>query len=131
MSQENVEPARRAFDAFNRRDLGTLLATQDDDVDAVTRVTAMEGDYHGHDGIRRWWQDLLEAFHDLMVEAVEVRDLDEMTLAQLRFRGHGAESGIHVDVTVWHVSRGRDGKSVWWRTFRTEAEALEAVGLRE
>jgi hypothetical protein len=27
--------------------------------------------------------------------------------------------------------RWRDGKLVWWRNCSTEAEALEAVGLRE
>ena len=103
----------------------------DDDVEAVSRFVAMEGSYHGHDGIRRWWQDTLDAFPDLMLQVVEVRDLGELTLAELRSRGHGAGSGIPFDITLWHVSHGRRGKSIWWRIFQTEAEALEAVGLRE
>ncbi len=34
MSQENVELTRRAFQAFNDRDLDTLLAGLHDDVEA-------------------------------------------------------------------------------------------------
>jgi hypothetical protein len=32
---------------------------------------------------------------------------------------------------TWHASRRRRGKCVWWRTFHTWEEALEAVGLSE
>ena len=59
MSQENVELAQQAFDDFNRRDMGAFLALMDADVEAVSRLVAMEGGYHGHDGIRHWWQNLL------------------------------------------------------------------------
>jgi hypothetical protein len=34
----------------------------DADVEAVSQLVAMEGDYHGHAGIRRWWESLLDAF---------------------------------------------------------------------
>jgi hypothetical protein len=33
--------------------------------------------------------------------------------------------------TNWDVTEWRDMKAIWWRTFRTEAEALEAAGLSE
>jgi hypothetical protein len=32
---------------------------------------------------------------------------------------------------LWHAGRWRRGKCVLWRAFATEAEALEALGLRE
>lgn len=131
MSQENVEIARRAFDAFNRRDLGAFLAIMDAQVEAESRFIAVEGGYRGHEGVRRWWQDTLDAFPDMMVEAVEVRDRGEMTLSELRIRGHGAGSGIPIDVTVWHVSHVRGGKSVWWRIVQTPGEAIEALRVRD
>jgi hypothetical protein len=31
----------------------------------------------------------------------------------------------------WQVTRWRDNKAVWWQSFATEAEALEAVELRD
>ena len=42
MSQENVELTYRAIDAFNRRDLDAYLALMDDDVEAVSRLGAIE-----------------------------------------------------------------------------------------
>jgi ketosteroid isomerase-like protein len=54
MSHENVELARRAYDALNRRDLDAFLALMDADVEAFPRVVAIEGGFHGHEGIRRW-----------------------------------------------------------------------------
>ena len=52
MSQENVELAREAIGAVNRRDLDGLLELMDDNVEAVSRIAAMEGGLHGHDGMR-------------------------------------------------------------------------------
>jgi ketosteroid isomerase-like protein len=67
MSQENVELTYRAFDAFNRRDLDTFLTLMDDDVEVVSRAVSMEGGYHGHDGFRRFWKNLLDVFTDFTV----------------------------------------------------------------
>jgi len=36
-----------------------------------------------------------------------------------------------VPQTIWHVVRYRDRMAIWWQFFRTEAEAIEAAGLRE
>jgi ketosteroid isomerase-like protein len=131
MSQENVELAHRAVDALNRRDLGAYLALMDDDVEAVPRLVAMEGGYHGHDGIRRWWQNLLDAFPDYTVEVVEVRDLGDLTFIALRNRGRGAGSDAPIERRLWMLAEWRQEKVVWWRTYGTEAEGLDAVGLRE
>jgi ketosteroid isomerase-like protein len=131
MSQENVELALQAFDAVNRRDLDALLAVMDDDVEVVTRIAAMEGALHGHDGVRRWWENMFTAFPDYEFEVVDVRDLRDVTLASLRALGHGAGSNVPFEDLLWHASRWRRGKCVWWRAFEAEAEALKAVGLRE
>jgi hypothetical protein len=32
---------------------------------------------------------------------------------------------------MWQATALRDGKVIWWAFFRSEREALEAVGLRE
>ena len=51
MSHENVELVDRACEAVNHRDAGALLALMDDDVEADPRMVAIEGSFHGHDGI--------------------------------------------------------------------------------
>jgi ketosteroid isomerase-like protein len=131
MSQENVELYLGAFDAFNRRDLDALLALMGDDVEVVTRIAAIEGGLHGHDGLRRWWENMFTAFPDLEIEVVDVRDLGDVTLASLRALGRGAGSDLPFEDLLWHAGRWRRGRCVWWRAFETETEALEAVGVRE
>jgi hypothetical protein len=49
-------------------------------------------------------------------------------------RGHGGDSGVPFNEAVVLASKARDGKATWWETFRSEAEAieaLEAAGLSE
>jgi ketosteroid isomerase-like protein len=131
MSQENVELTRRVFQAFNDRDLDTLLAGLHEDVEAFPRLAAVEGGYRGHDGVRRWWEQLLGAFPDFHAEILEVRDLGEFMVVVLRVRGRGAESDTPLDAAIWHVNQFRDGKVIRWRVYTSESEALEAVGLSE
>jgi ketosteroid isomerase-like protein len=133
MSKENVELVRRAVDAFNARDLDVSLALMDDDVEVIPRAVSMEGGshYQGHDGVRRWWKDLLGVFPDFTIEVVEVRDLGDLTLATMRLRGHGAGSDTPTEETIWQVARWRRGTCVSWRTFSNWGEALEAAGLSE
>ena len=51
MSTENVELARRIHGAWNDRDLETMRALADPEVEYVNSPTAVEpGTRHGHDG---------------------------------------------------------------------------------
>lgn len=128
MAEANVELAGRCFDAVNRRDLEGLLALMDEEVEVYSRIVAMEGGLRGHEGVRRWWQNWFDAFPDYAIEVVEVRDLGEVTLAELRAVGHGAGSEVPFRDEIWHAGRWRGGKCVWWRVFYSRQEAIEAIG---
>jgi ketosteroid isomerase-like protein len=132
MSKENMEDAYRAFDAFNRRDLDAFLELLDPAVEFRSLLVGMESSYHGHEGIRRYWEDVLAVSPDFTLVVVEVRALGDGTLTKLVARGHGAGSDVPIEQTIWSAAqaRGRD-KTVWIANFATEAEALEAVGLSE
>jgi hypothetical protein len=127
MSQENVDRALELIDAFNRRDLDAFMALTHVQIYVEPRLVAMEGGYHGHEGLRRGWESFLGAFRDYNLEVEELRDLGDVTLAHMR--GHGADSGT--PEFVWIPMRWRDGKLIWWRNCSTEADALEAMGLTE
>jgi ketosteroid isomerase-like protein len=133
MSEENVELVYRAHDAFNRRDIDTFVALTDPGVELVPLNVEMPGitSYRGHGGVRNWWQDLLEVSPVLSTEIDEVRDLGDVTVVRMRFRGHGMEIDAPMEQTAWQVAKWRHEKALWWRTCPTEAEALEAAGLRE
>ena len=92
----------------------------------------MEGNYRGHEGVRRWWQDLHDGFPDFDVEFGEVRALgDAMTLAVMRVRAHGGESGAPIEETLWHLAHWRNGQTVRLSSHTSEEEALEAAGLSD
>jgi ketosteroid isomerase-like protein len=131
MSEENVELARSSYEAFNQRDQEAFLALMDETVEAGSRLAAVEGVYRGHEGIRRWWSDLIGVFPDYRLEIQEVRDLGEITLTHFTASALGIEDRMPFIDPAWLVARWRDGKCVWWRVCLTEAEALEAAGLAE
>jgi ketosteroid isomerase-like protein len=124
VKRDNVELAYRAYEAVNRRDLVAFLGLMDDHVELLA---ATEGTYHGHDGIRRWWNSLHDALPDFVVEVGEARHLGDVTVTALRFRGRGAESDTPFEQLRWNAARWRGGKCIWWRTLSTEREALDAV----
>ena len=129
MSRENVDLALRLYELFNRRDLDAVLALMHDEVEIEPRLGALEGDYRGHEGVRRWWSNLLDSLPDYTAEVEELHDLGDMTLGRIRGRGHGAASSTPVVERWWQSIRWRDGMCIWWRNFATEAEALETMGL--
>jgi hypothetical protein len=126
-----VELLERGMDALNRRDLEALIGLMDEEVESVSRITAVEGEFQGHAGIRRWWESWLEAFPDYDIEVVEARAVGDAVMATIRAVGHGGGSRVPVEDRFWHASRWAGGKCVWWQSFRSEAEALEAVGPPE
>jgi ketosteroid isomerase-like protein len=131
MSEENVELGYRGIDAVNRRDLDAFLELMDKNVESVSRIAAIEGVLHGHDGVRQWWENWLAAFPDYKIEVVEVRDLGDILLVRIRAVGHGGGSDLPFQDNAFLVSRWRDGKITRWQVVNTEAEALESAGLSE
>ena len=131
MSEAHVELAHRTFDAVSRQDLDAFLALMDTEVVAIPRILAVEGgELRGHDGIRTWWESIFGAFPDFDAEVIEVRDVGDLTISNVRVHGRGEGSSTPFEETIWVVSILRDGRVVRWQTFRSEAEALEAAERR-
>jgi hypothetical protein len=68
---------------------------------------------------------------DFIAELELVRDPGDLTIARLRMHGHGVGSNAPMAQTLWPVAEWRHGKVIWWCFVHSEAEALEAAGLRE
>ncbi|HKH42589.1 MAG TPA: nuclear transport factor 2 family protein [Solirubrobacterales bacterium] len=130
MSEENVEALRSGYAAVNRGDIDGLLVNVQPDVEFTSLIAEAEGEiFRGHDGIRRWWKEVVLPLGGLHGEPEEVRDLGDTVIA--RVAGTYRPRGVEVHQTVWHVVRYRDAKATSWKFFRTEGEALEAAGLSE
>jgi ketosteroid isomerase-like protein len=127
MSSEAFELARQSWVFVDGRDLEGFLGIVHEDVEFESLVAEAEGGtYHGHDGVRLWWEEVGESLGTLSYEPKEMRDLgDGGVLTELVVSATVA--GVDVPQTMWHVVQIRDGKASWWGAFRTQEEALEAL----
>ena len=130
MSEENVDLLRRGYAAVNRGDIDGLLDAVDPAVEFTSLIAEAEGEtFHGHDGVRRWWDEVVLPLGGLHGELEEVRDLGDTVIA--RVLGTYRPRGVEVRQVVWNVVRFNERKARWWQFFRTEEEALEAAGESE
>ncbi len=132
MSQENVEVVRRGYDAFNRGDIEGVIET----VGAEVRCDMSErvfnpGVYEGHDGIRRFVEEIDEVWEDFRLEPLEFIDAGDKVVVSHLIRGSGKGSGVDVELPSTSVYTLRASKVIESRMYREHAEALEAAGLRE
>ena len=132
MSEENVEIALAAVDAWNRGDHEAWLALWDEEAEFHPLRAQLEGEsYSGHDGLRRFVAEMTQDFEEVRFEIEETRDAGEQVVGIGRFRARGRASGVDLDVPLGVLTRIRRGKIVYTRFFSEPADALEAAGLSE
>jgi ketosteroid isomerase-like protein len=139
MSQENVELVRRLLEMFAKREHEAVFAYYDPEIEwdstnwGIAGFDDLSGVYHGHEGVRTYWRQWLQAWKDLDFELQDVLDAGDDVVALIRNqRVWGRHSGIPFDMPPFGlVFTIRDGKVVRWRSFSDQQSALEAAGLRE
>ena len=126
MSEEVV---RRAVDAFMTRDLDGILAVADRDIVLRSLLTEAERPvYHGHEGVRDWFDAVFGVFPDWRPQPrAASHDQDGAVVIALDVTATGAGSGVPIDQTYWLGARVQAAKIVFFGFFRTEDDALEAV----
>jgi ketosteroid isomerase-like protein len=80
----------------------------------------------GVDGLRRYLQDLDETWDEFDVTIAKLRADGEHVVALGRIRGR--QRDVAVDDPAGFAFRLRDGKVVWAKVYRSQEEALAAVG---
>jgi hypothetical protein len=107
MSQENVEPARRAFEAWNRGDVDAWVKFHHPEIEWFSeiagRLRGPETVYRGRAGMREFW-DEWHSVWDMTIEIAEFRD---------------------------YVGEFEEGLVRTLRAYLDPNRALEAVGLSE
>jgi ketosteroid isomerase-like protein len=115
-------------DALNAGDLEAFVRRTAEDVEFTSLVAEADGrTYRGHAGVRAWWETVLGAFQDPHWEVLDARGSGDCAVLKSRLTATLADT--QVEQTMWMAARLREGKLGWWAFFRTEGEALEAVGL--
>jgi ketosteroid isomerase-like protein len=118
---------RKSWEYVDGRDLEGFLSIVHEDIEFVSLVAEAEGGtFHGHDGVRVWWEQVGESLGTLRYEPKEMRDLGGgAVLTQLVVSG--TVGGVEIPQTMWHAVQVTDGKAAWWGSFRTEEEALSSL----
>ena len=128
MSQADVETIRAGLAALNRRDVEGMLATLQPDAEMVPARAVLEGTvYRGHDGLRRWLDDMAEDWDDLRIEPDEVRGLEGGRVLVLGgFHARGKSSGVPLDQPAAWICELRTAR---WRacSFFADADAALAA----
>ena len=128
MPDDNAGTVLRSYEAFAKRDLEEFLSYHDPEVEFRSLILEVEGVvYRGHDGLRSWWESVVDVFPDWTPQADDARELGDRVLLRVRVEGSGTGSGIDVERHVWNVVEVHDGRITSSAFFRTEPEALEAI----
>ncbi len=134
MPQKNVEIARRAAEAYNRRDIDTFFAEfATPDLEWwPARARAFGGDcYRGRDGIERFLAETAETWEALQTVPEEFRDLGDRVLVLGRLKGRGKGSGVPVDQLFVNILDFRGGRVWRSRVYFDRDEAMRAAGVTE
>lgn len=129
-AEDNLRVVRELFDAFAARDVSRTTQLVDRGVMMEPLSTPVERrtPYLGVDGLRRYLQDLDETWDEFDVTIAKLRADGEHVVALGRIRAR--QRDIAVDDPAGFAFRLRDGKVVWAKVYRSQEEALAAVGWR-
>jgi hypothetical protein len=130
--QQLLEQSR---DAFNQRDPEAWIAAWNADCEWHPFLTAREeGDpgYHGHNGVRAWFEDVDEMFSKIHVDLEQYRQIGDRLLVpgemQATARGTGAEVNSEV---AWVVEpRGEKFQRGWAYGSHEEGERAAKEAAR-
>jgi ketosteroid isomerase-like protein len=106
-----VALVQRLFDAFAARDEEALLAIMDPEIEffGPTATVLNEGKcYRGHDGMRRYLQDVEMLWAELETLPARFREVGNHVVVMGRVRAR-ARDGLEMDAPaawVWRVERG-------------------------
>jgi len=151
MSEENVEVVQAFWKAWldgesaplsvsggevvydHRGDPDGLFGHLDPAVEVHPLTGAMlEGvSYRGHEGMRRWLDDVAEYWQSMWVKPEEFLDAGEAVVVVGRVHGLGKRSGVAIEAPAAWVCRQRDARMSYLRFYLDRSQALEAVGLAE
>ena len=127
MSDENVSIVRRSYEAFRRRDLPTVIALLDPEVEYYqSDEVPWGGRYYGHAGVAEFFQKLTSAIES-HVDPDQFVDAGDHVVAVGHTRGTVRATGKDFEVPAVHVWRLRDGKVVRFEAYIDNPRMLAAL----
>jgi ketosteroid isomerase-like protein len=134
MSQENMEIARRVYDATVRSDWNTMSELVDPDVEFRGTVGGLEEGRIEH-GVQQFIEvfekEDLDAWEERRFEPKDFIDAGDCVVVLQREYRRGRGSGVELEAETAVVFEVRGGRVVRIQGYMDPVSALEAVGLSE
>jgi ketosteroid isomerase-like protein len=130
VASEHVELVQRVLSAMRDGDVDAVVGMCTDDVLFLPGRSALQGDYVGPTGLRKWFADNAETFEVFSATWNEMFDAGEqvVSIGQLTVRPRGG--GPEANVPAAFVVSFRDGKIARAEDLRDREAALASVGLQ-
>jgi ketosteroid isomerase-like protein len=135
MAEDTVKLVREAYDAWNRGNIESIVASVPEEFEFRMRggkVPGLPKVLRGPEGMRALFREWVDGPWQGMLR-MDVEHLigvgDDRAVALLTFRATGEGSGASVEQPYAHVVTVRDGLIVRGEGFTTWERALETVGI--
>jgi ketosteroid isomerase-like protein len=117
-----------AYEAWSRWDIDGVLAVVHPDAEVRPILGAnVEADvYRGHEGVRRWFEDLHQEWESFETRVSEIEERGDRALCRFRIHGRGRASGAAIDGELYHLMELREGLIARLEAFRERDEAVRA-----
>ena len=128
MAATNEDTLRRGYAALEKRDFDELVAVTHPDIVFTSLIRESEGgEYRGHDGVREFFEGLLEVLPDWTPSLDFFEDHGDRMLVRATIHAVPPGGNVPVEQITWQVIRLQDGLAIRWDFFRTEQEARDAL----
>jgi ketosteroid isomerase-like protein len=130
MREDTLNRLTEGVAAFNRGDLDGMLIPIHPEIRFQPLRAVLEGEvYEGHEGFRRWLDDMADDWEDFHLELVDVRPVGEdRVLVEAKIHARGRASGVQLDGPGAWLCDLRDDLIVGLRFYKDSDAALEAAG---
>lgn len=129
MSEENLQIARRAYDAWNRGDVDAVLELCHPEFEyhASGVIPGLDSVYRGREGFRKFERDFRATWESLTIEIERLEDHGEQVVLLGTFEAHGRD-GLTARRPMANVVTIRGGAAVRIDAYAEWDQALEAIG---
>jgi ketosteroid isomerase-like protein len=125
----NEDIVRALFDAFSRRDLQSAVELMHRDVvfQPMTAAVTRAGEpYRGHEGIRRYTDDVETYWQQLTIRLKQIRSAGQAVVALGLVSGSGSGGSFEDAPTTW-VVKFREGRVAHMQIFSDERYVTSAL----
>ncbi len=128
-SLSNEEIVRALFNAFSRRDLQSVVELMHPDIvfQPMTAAVTRDGEpYRGHEGIRRYTEDVERHWEQLTIRLKQIRSAGRAVVALGLVSGSGSGGSFEDAPTTW-VMKFKEGKVAHVQIFSDERYVTGAL----